>query len=70
MSLKYEQYNSLKYTKEFLYKLLDTKQTKVPKPIREEAARCLKHFPFLKENGEPIFSNDNFNQEKNDKTRS
>jgi hypothetical protein len=33
--------------------------------ISKQASSCLRHFPFLKENGEPMFSNDNFNLDKN-----
>lgn len=61
MSLKYEQYNSLLATRNFLYDLLDTQ--KRPKTVRETKERvrhCLRHFPILKGNGEPIFSNDDF----------
>ncbi len=45
MTLNYERKNSLENTREFLYMLLDPKQTKVPKSIREHARRCLRHFP-------------------------
>jgi hypothetical protein len=61
MSLKYEQYNSLKLTRSFLCDLLSTKTR--PKTIRETKERvyqCLRHFPRLEENGKPIFSNDDF----------
>ena len=61
MSLKKEQYYSLLITRDFLRNLLDKKTR--PKNITEmtrEALRCLRHYPFLKENGEPMFSKDNF----------
>jgi len=61
MSLRYEQYHSLEATKEFLGDLIDRSKTpKVPMPIRERASRCLRHFPFLDENGKPTFSKDEF----------
>lgn len=61
MSLKYEQYRSLLTTREFLFSLLTTETR--PKTIGELKARacnCLRHFPFLKEDGEPVFSKDDF----------
>ena len=61
MSLKYEQYNSLVKTQKFLRDLLftDTRPKKVSE-LKERAYRCLRHFPHLKENGEPMFSGDDF----------
>jgi|694.fasta_scaffold06436_19 hypothetical protein len=66
MSLRFEQYNSLKKTRKFLQDLLhhSTRPKKVS-DISKQASSCLRHFPFLKENGEPMFSNDNFNLDKN-----
>lgn len=49
-------------TRDFLAKLLDPKQTpRVPKEIRDEAYRCLKHYPgefYMSEVAEvsPIFN--------------
>jgi hypothetical protein len=66
MSLKYEQYNSLKMTRDFLRLVM---QSKKPKSIMEwnefkvTAAGCLRHYPFLKEDGEPMFSKDNFTKD-------
>ena len=60
MSITIEQYRSLLRTREFLYSLL-WKETR-PKNITElkrQARACLRHYPSLRENGEPIFSNDN-----------
>jgi hypothetical protein len=57
MSLKSEQYESLRRTRELLYDLLDSK--KRPKSVKEtkdRASRCLRHFPPLREDGEPLFS--------------
>jgi hypothetical protein len=46
MTLPYEEYNSINSARRFLYDLLDTRKTpKVPRSIRLEARRILKHFP-------------------------
>lgn len=61
MSLKYEQYHSLKKTQNFLRDLLSTDtRPKTVKELKDRAYSCLRHFPHLKENGEPMFSRDNF----------
>jgi hypothetical protein len=61
MSLRYEQYNSLKRTRDFLRDLMDAKaRPKTVRETRERAYRCLRHFPFLYENGKPMFSRDPF----------
>lgn len=61
MSLKYEQYHSLKKTQNFLRDLLTTdSRPKTVKELKARAYSCLRHFPFLRENGEPMFSQDNF----------
>jgi len=59
MSIRHEQYRSLHYTRKFLCRLLCKPMLKTSE-IREEAARCLRHYPLLEKNGEPIFSNDPF----------
>lgn len=47
MTLPYERYNSLVYSKQFLLDLLDPKKTpKVPKEVRRRAAACLRHYPY------------------------
>ncbi len=57
MSLKHEQYNSLKYTQEFLYDLLDPKKRpKTQKEMKDRVRRCLRHYPFLDGKGKPLFS--------------
>ncbi len=57
MSLKHEQYNSLLRTQEFLYDILDPKKRpKTQKEMKDRVRRCLRHYPFLSEKGEPIFS--------------
>ena len=62
MSLRFEQYSALLRSKEFMRSLLDPKATpRIPRSIRETAYRCLRHYPFLEENGKPVFSRDSFN---------
>lgn len=61
MSLKSEQFYSLVKTQRFLRDLLFTESR--PKKVSELKARaysCLRHFPHLKETGEPMFSQDDF----------
>lgn len=46
MTLPDERYRSIKYTRDFLFELMDPKQTpRVPKDIRRRAASLLKHYP-------------------------
>lgn len=48
MSTLEEEINALKRCKEFIYSLLDPKQTpKVPKEIREKARNVVKHYPLV-----------------------
>jgi len=64
MSLRFEQYNALLMSKEFMRSLLDPKATpRIPRGIRETAYRCLRHYPFLEENGRPRFSRDSFSMQ-------
>ena len=61
MSLRYEQYNSLKRTREFLRSLLSPEtRPKTVKELREKVHRCLRHFPPLHESGQPRWSQDEF----------
>lgn len=47
MTLPYERKLAVDRTREFLYDLMDPKKTpRVPKSVREDARRCLKHFPL------------------------
>ena len=65
MSLRYEQYNAIKMTRELLVSLLYPKETPgVPKQIRLRAGRCLRHFPFLRESGQPMWSQDEFTKDE------
>lgn len=46
MTMNYERRNAVNRTREFLVDLMNPKKTpRVPKEIREEAYRCLKHYP-------------------------
>ena len=46
MTLPIERTNAVLNTEEFLTDLLDPKKTpRVPKEIRQRAARCLRHYP-------------------------
>ena len=61
MSLRYEQHRALLMSRDFLLDLLQpSKRPKTVKEMKERARRCLRHFPPLKEDGEPLFSGDSF----------
>ena len=46
MTIPIERSWAVENTRDFLYKLLDPKQSpRIPKSIRQEARWCLKHFP-------------------------
>jgi len=61
MSLRYENYYALYKTREFLRELLHSStRPKTVKELKDRAYSCLRHFPFLKDNGEPMFSQDDF----------
>ena len=46
MTLPDERYRAVKMAREFLYDLLDPKQTpKVPGEVRRRAGRCVRHYP-------------------------
>jgi len=65
MSLRYEQYNSLAATKRFLKDLLTTQQyPQTKREMRDRVHRCLRHFPFLHESGQPIWSKDKFTKDE------
>jgi len=47
MTLPYERYRAVNNAREFMYALLDPKQTpKVPKAVRQWAHRALRHYPL------------------------
>jgi hypothetical protein len=61
MSLRHEQHTSLLITREFLLDLLNTStRPKTVKELKTRAQRCLRHYPPLDVDGNPIFSNDGF----------
>ena len=68
MSLRYEQYYALLRTREFLRKILIMpKKDLITWPIgefRSEVYACLKHFPFLDEQGQPYWSQDEFTKDR------
>jgi hypothetical protein len=65
MSLRHEQYHALKKTREFLRELLDSKtRPKTSQEFKDKAYSCLRHFPFLDQNGKPMFSQDDFGPDK------
>ena len=64
MSLRYEQYYSLKITQQFLRDLLTIENYPQTKgEMRERVHRCLRHFPFLYESGQPMWSKDEFTED-------
>lgn len=61
MSLKFEQRRALLKARDLLRDCLDPKRRpKTVKELRERASCALKHFPMLDERGEPMWSQDKF----------
>jgi hypothetical protein len=59
MSLRYEQYRALRMTRQLLGDLLTPGcYPKTRRELRKRVSDCLRHFPYLREDGEPMFSND------------
>jgi len=58
MSLRYEQDSAIAATEKFL-KSFFTGRKRTLKELREEATKCLRHFPGIDKDGKPIFSQDN-----------
>ncbi len=57
MSVKIEQHRSLKYVRELLYDWLDPKKRpKGVEQMRQRIFSAMRHYPPLKEDGEPIWS--------------
>lgn len=57
MSLRNEQYEALLRTRELLQDLSTSENyPKTRKEMRERVRRCVKHYPPLTEEGEPMFS--------------
>lgn len=61
MSLRYEQYDSLKQTRELLRELLHKSMPR--KETKEKIRQCLRHYPPLTDTGRPVFSKDNLSGE-------
>ena len=66
MSLLHEQRRALLRTREFLRDLLLPTRPKKAKDLKMRAYACLRHFPFLKEDGEPMWSQDSFRLDARD----
>jgi hypothetical protein len=64
MSLRYEQYWSLAKTRDFLRELLIRPGRWTKKELKDQASRCLKHYPPLTGKGQPIWSNDEFTEDE------
>jgi hypothetical protein len=63
MSLRFEQRRALLRSRELLYDLLNPQaRPKTVKEMRHRASSALRHFPFLDERGEPMWSNDEFDE--------
>jgi N-acetyl-anhydromuramoyl-L-alanine amidase len=61
MSLRFEQGKALLKSRNLLRDCLDPqKRPKTVKELRERAYSALRHFPFLDERGEPLWSQDDF----------
>jgi hypothetical protein len=61
MSLRFEQRRALLRSRELLYDLLNPqKRPKTVKEMRQRVSSALRHFPFLDERGEPMWSQDDF----------
>jgi len=64
MSLRHEQRRALIKARDLLRDCLDPQaRPKTVAELRERAARALRHFPFLDERGEPLWSQDEFDSE-------
>ena len=67
MSLRYEQYNALRMTRDFLRDILSKECYPANKTfMRTRASDCLKHFPMIID-GRPVFSQDEFSDNELDK---
>lgn len=65
MSLRYEQYNALRATRAFLRSLLTVDgYPKTKKEMRRRVSACLRHYPFLHDTGQPMWSKDTFTEDK------
>ena len=65
MSLRFQQYAALRQTRAFLRDLLETHtRPKTVKEMKVRALACLHHFPPLYDTGQPIWSEDEFTEDK------
>jgi hypothetical protein len=63
MSLRHEQRRALLRSRDLLCDLLDAqKRPKTVKELRVRVLSAIRHFPFLDERGEPMWSNDEFDE--------
>jgi hypothetical protein len=63
MSLRHEQRRALLRSRDLLCDLLDTqKRPKTVKEMRVRVLSAIRHFPFLDERGEPMWSQDEFDE--------
>jgi hypothetical protein len=61
MSLRFEQRRALLKARDLLRDLLHpSTRPKTVKELRERAGSALRHYPFLDERGEPMWSQDEF----------
>jgi hypothetical protein len=61
MSLRFEQRNALLKARQLLQDLLHpSTRPKTVRELRQRASCALRHFPFLDERGEPLWSQDDF----------
>lgn len=63
MSLRYEQYWSLKKTHTFLREILAMRGRISLPELRRRALSCLRHYPPLREDGRPFWSKDEFTED-------
>ncbi len=48
MTIPVERTRAVLYTRDFLFDLIDPRKTpKVPRAIRQQASRCLRHYPGI-----------------------
>jgi hypothetical protein len=63
MSLRHEQRRALLRSRELLWDLLNAqKRPKTVKELKMRVCCALRHFPFLDERGEPMWSQDEFDE--------
>ena len=64
MSLRYEQYNALLRTREFLRELIRWEGRMNKGEVRKKACACLHHYPFLDKKGQPYWSRDPYTEDR------